>query len=368
MLAAALPCSASAQTQPTGQPSPQGDKATPQWPVTLTDAKGGKVAEPAPEPTWTEAEIAAARAQCAAVLAKVKAVATPLDPIREGECGAPAPVELASIGSGRGVSLSKPAIVTCDMVEVLDAWLRHDVQPAAMRFLGAPVVRIDVMSSYSCRNAYGRKKSRLSEHGRANALDIASFETTDGQQAVLLADWGMTERDIKARIAAAEAAARAHAQAKAAAEAKSKARPQNQKPAPSAVATAPAVPAKPAEPAESEPAPSMGFMTDAMRRAATGSIGGPPTGLGLGQPSQLGGPKGRDAKEPKPAGGNGPAPAHSVLDSVTAKAEARKQFLRELHVSACRRFGTVLGPEANEAHRNHFHLDAAERPRGNYCE
>ncbi len=207
ILAAALPCSASAQTQPASQAPPPADKSGAQWPVTLTGGKGENVAPPAVEPAWSAAEIATARAQCAAILAKVKAVATQLEPIRDGECGAPAPVEIASIGEGQGVQLSRTAIVTCDMVEVLDTWLRDDVQPAAKRLLGAPVVRIDVMSSYSCRNAYGRKKSRLSEHGRANALDIAAFETADRQQVVLLADWGMTERDIKARIAAATSAA-----------------------------------------------------------------------------------------------------------------------------------------------------------------
>ena len=43
-------------------------------------------------------------------------------------------------------------------------------------------------------------------------------------------------------------------------------------------------------------------------------------------------------------------------------------FLRAAHETACKRFGTVLGPEANEAHRNHFHLDMAKRRYGNYCE
>ena len=36
--------------------------------------------------------------------------------------------------------------------------------------------------------------------------------------------------------------------------------------------------------------------------------------------------------------------------------------------AACRHFGTVLGPEANEAHRNHFHLDMAERKVKRICE
>jgi len=46
----------------------------------------------------------------------------------------------------------------------------------------------------------------------------------------------------------------------------------------------------------------------------------------------------------------------------------RAVFLRTIHNSACRIFGTTLGPEANEAHRNHFHLDMYPRRRRGYCE
>ena len=44
------------------------------------------------------------------------------------------------------------------------------------------------MSSYSCRNAYGRAEGRLSEHGKVNALDIAGFVTARGQAAFDVAD------------------------------------------------------------------------------------------------------------------------------------------------------------------------------------
>jgi membrane protein involved in colicin uptake len=43
-------------------------------------------------------------------------------------------------------------------------------------------------------------------------------------------------------------------------------------------------------------------------------------------------------------------------------------FLRRLHRGACGTFGTVLGPEANEAHREHFHFDLAPRRRSAFCE
>jgi hypothetical protein len=46
----------------------------------------------------------------------------------------------------------------------------------------------------------------------------------------------------------------------------------------------------------------------------------------------------------------------------------RSTFLRQAHDTACRVFGTVLGPEANNAHRNHFHVDMAERTTGSFCE
>ncbi len=46
-----------------------------------------------------------------------------------------------------------------------------------------------------------------------------------------------------------------------------------------------------------------------------------------------------------------------------------QQFLRRLHQSACKRFGTVLGPDYNNAHANHFHFDMAKSMKDSsaYC-
>ncbi|MGR3485858.1 MAG: extensin-like domain-containing protein [Paracoccaceae bacterium] len=43
------------------------------------------------------------------------------------------------------------------------------------------------------------------------------------------------------------------------------------------------------------------------------------------------------------------------------------RMLRELWRAACGPFGTVLGPEANAAHRDHFHFDTARYRSGSYC-
>lgn len=40
---------------------------------------------------------------------------------------------------------------------------------------------------------------------------------------------------------------------------------------------------------------------------------------------------------------------------------AERQFLRVVQASACKRFGTVLGPEYNAQHRDHFHLQLSGR-------
>ncbi|MFD2192297.1 extensin family protein [Pistricoccus aurantiacus] len=45
----------------------------------------------------------------------------------------------------------------------------------------------------------------------------------------------------------------------------------------------------------------------------------------------------------------------SVLEDWP-KEEGKGEFLQEVHQGACRRFATVLGPDYNAAHANHFHL------------
>lgn len=45
----------------------------------------------------------------------------------------------------------------------------------------------------------------------------------------------------------------------------------------------------------------------------------------------------------------------------------RGRILSRLHDSACGPFGTVLGPEANRFHKDHFHFDTARYRGGPYC-
>lgn len=47
----------------------------------------------------------------------------------------------------------------------------------------------------------------------------------------------------------------------------------------------------------------------------------------------------------------------SVLDDWADGTSQEREFLRTVQRSACKRFRTVLGPEYNAAHRDHFHLE-----------
>ncbi len=44
-----------------------------------------------------------------------------------------------------------------------------------------------------------------------------------------------------------------------------------------------------------------------------------------------------------------------------------KSSLRRIHKSACGPFGTVLGPNADRHHKDHFHVDVARHRSGSYC-
>lgn len=55
----------------------------------------------------------------------------------------------------------------------------------------------------------------------------------------------------------------------------------------------------------------------------------------------------------------------TVLDGWNRKGEGA--ILRKAHRAACGPFGTVLGPESNRFHRDHFHFDTARYRSGPYC-
>ncbi len=263
---------------------------------------------------WPEEEVVAAREQCMHLLSAQPMDFEILEPIKKGECGLPAPIRLKSVGSTTKVVFDPPVDVNCRMASALGKWAKSTLQPEARDHFKSSVVTIVGASGYSCRNIYNRQNARLSQHALANAIDIGGFVLANGRTVGVLKGWGPTERDLVA-------------QAKAQAAAKKAGRKQDGD-------------------------------TPATKTAEDVKAVGQ-----LKQASMIPSPKG-SSSDKKPVqvglpGAKGAAPAKSTNDA---------KFLRDIHDGACREFGTVLGPEANDPHRNHFHLDLIARRGRGYCE
>lgn len=317
----------------------------PDWP---RQADGKGLVGPADSVAWSPQEVEQALAHCALLLKGLNVVTVTGPPLREGtECGTPAPMRLISVGHGQ-ITLVPPPTLTCDMVAALARWLERDVQPLARKHLGAPIARVETMSSYSCRNAYGRAQGRVSEHGKADAVDIGSFVTARGHTALIIADWGPTARQIAAEVAAAGKAQAAAGEPKA--PPAPGAQPSRITPVTGGLALGNQREGQKETQSASahQPATAAGIMPLDLKPGGAIAIPGitldqSSSGFGLMSPNRLGGPK------PQPAAADAAAP------------EGKTDFLRAVHRSACKVFNTVLGPEANNAHLNHFHLDMAER-------
>ncbi|MFA7892362.1 extensin-like domain-containing protein [Pseudomonas putida] len=90
---------------------------------------------------------------------------------------------------GGQARVSSSFLASCPLAVAYALFERHGLQPVAQRVLGQPVVQVDHLGSFACRNVYNRKAGRLSQHASANALDIAGFRLRDGQRIVLARDW-----------------------------------------------------------------------------------------------------------------------------------------------------------------------------------
>jgi hypothetical protein len=105
-----------------------------------------------------------------------------------GHCGAERPFEMSAVARGY-VTLRPAALLRCPMVPAVDHWAQTVVMPAARRHFGIPIVELKVVASYACRPMNNVRGARLSEHGHANALDVAAFMLADGRWITVKQGW-----------------------------------------------------------------------------------------------------------------------------------------------------------------------------------
>jgi len=158
-------------------PEASDDKAAP--------AEAARPAEPpapsAPEPS-----------ACRRALTEEVAIAPSIPDIHgPGGCGGEDLVRLEAVvlADKRRVALTPAATLRCKMAAAIADWVRTDVAPLAAG-LGSPLTALDNYDSYECRGRNRIVGAQLSEHGRANALDVRGFKLADGRSI------GLTDRTV----------------------------------------------------------------------------------------------------------------------------------------------------------------------------
>ena len=66
--------------------------------------------------------------------------------------------------------------------------------------------------------------------------------------------------------------------------------------------------------------------------------------------------------------GNGGSAADDIANAIVSSASPASRFLRGAHKGACKEFSTILGPDANAAHHDHFHFDLGRGGRYLICD
>ena len=170
---AALPLSV-----PLPKPRPaDAPAATPEKPAAArqTPAEPEKPAEQAASPPPPSA--------CRLALTDVIAIAPSIPDIKgPGECGGGDLVRLEAVvlPDKRRVSVKPAAILRCTMATAIADWIRSDIAPLAAG-VGSVISDLDNFDSFDCRGRNGIVGAQLSEHGRANALDVRALKLTNGQ-------------------------------------------------------------------------------------------------------------------------------------------------------------------------------------------
>ena len=120
---------------------------------------------------------------CRLALTEAIAIAPSIPDIKgPGDCGGEDLVRLEAVvlPDKRRVSLKPAATFRCPMATAVADWIRTDMAPLAAS-LGSVISDLDNFDSFDCRGRNGVTGAKLSEHGRANALDVRGLKLANGQ-------------------------------------------------------------------------------------------------------------------------------------------------------------------------------------------
>jgi hypothetical protein len=89
-------------------------------------------------------------------------------------------LEAVVLPDKRQVAVKPAAILRCKMATAIADWIRTDMAPLVAK-LGSTISDLDNFDSFECRGRNRIAGAQLSEHGRANALDVRAFRLANGR-------------------------------------------------------------------------------------------------------------------------------------------------------------------------------------------
>ncbi len=120
-----------------------------------------------------------------------------------GGCLAYGTVKLLDVGT----PIANLGAMTCPLASAFSGWVRFAVVPAARIWLKSEVMRVETFGTYNCRNINGAASGKLSEHARANAVDVAAFVLADGRRISIKDDYRSADPAVQSFIKAVHASA-----------------------------------------------------------------------------------------------------------------------------------------------------------------
>lgn len=151
------------------------------------------------KPAAEQAASAPAPSACRLALTEAIAIAPSIPAIHgPGTCGGDDLVRLEAVvlPDKKHVAIKPAAILRCTMATAIADWIRSDMAPFAQS-LGTTLVDLDNFDSFECRGRNRVAGAKMSEHGRANALDLRALKFANGQS-LSLTDRGVARQQREA--------------------------------------------------------------------------------------------------------------------------------------------------------------------------
>jgi hypothetical protein len=106
--------------------------------------------------------------------------------IGPGACGGTDIVRLDAVllAGGKRVEIKPAPYLQCPMAEQLALWVRDDTVPQVAS-TGAALHSVMTYDDFNCRGRNRKLTGKVSEHGKANAVDLRGLTFTDGRFAKL---------------------------------------------------------------------------------------------------------------------------------------------------------------------------------------